>query len=219
MIVVFDLDYTLLDTERFKVCLCAALEISLDSFQAHSVSLFSGSEAGGSPRHYDLLEHVEFLSHGDPGLKHYLSGRCESLVHSQMDHFLYPGAISAVQKFRDARWEVHLMTLGSPAFQAWKVSGLTTLEPLLHRKVFVGTRKVDFLKEYLENGDRTLFINDNARESLEILESLPTLRLALIDGGYCHNTNHSLPLFKLDQISPSHFSNAVGDDERFLKGL
>lgn len=219
MIVVFDLDYTLLDTEQFKLCLCSALEISPDTFKAHSVSLFSDSGAGGSPRHYDLLEHLDFLSQGDPGRKHYLSVRCENLVRSQMDRFLYPGAIAAVRQFRDAQWEVHLMTLGSPAFQAWKVSGLTTLEPLLHRKVFVGTRKVDYLKYYLESGERTLFINDNARESLEILESLPSLRLALIDGGYCHNTDHSLPLFKLDQISPSHFSNAVGDDERFLKGL
>lgn len=203
MTVVFDLDYTLLDTGAFKKALCEALCISLDDFKSHSHQLFSGPPK----KHYSLTEHIDFLAGGNPTRKLELESRCHGQVQSRMDRWLFPESIPAVRRFLDAGWQAHLMTLGLPEFQQWKVEGLKSLSPLLSRKIYVGTEKVEYLADYADSDEPVLFVNDNARESVAILKALPELNLALIDGGYCHNTDHNLPLFKLDQIDPKQFSN------------
>lgn len=202
MTVVFDLDYTLLDTGEFKRCLCEALGITGEDFKAHSVSLFSDP----AHPHYDLDRHIAFLADGEPDRAGDLHDRCRTMVHARMDSFLFPESGKVVRRFHEAGWQVHLMTLGAPAFQEWKVSGLSTILPYFHRTIYVGTRKVEFLADYAKSSEKAIFVNDNARESLEILGELPSLKLALIDGGYCDNAEHNLKRFKLDQITPCLFA-------------
>lgn len=197
--VVFDLDYTLLDTHQFKLSLCSALEITPDDFKAHSVSLFSGP----TNKHYDLNEHIQFLAHGDAQTASQLKQACDQVVQTKMNEFLYSESINILEKFKQNGWDIHLMTLGNPEFQEWKVSGLTQINHYFLKKVFVGTEKVDFLKDYAEID--ALFINDNAKESLKILKKIPDLSLVLVDSGYCRNVEHDLKLFKLDQIDPRTF--------------
>lgn len=203
MTVVFDLDYTLLDTEAFKVALCSTLGITVSEFNDHSKLLFSGPPK----RHYDLRDHIHYLVNSDEDRAQELLEKCNTEVQSRMNEFLFPESRQVVDRFLDAGWEVHLMTLGSPEFQEWKVAGLDSINSKFSKKIYVGTKKVEFLADYAHSDEPVLFVNDNARESVEILQSLPELRLALIDGGYSKNIDHDLEVFKLAQIDPSQFSS------------
>lgn len=203
MTVIFDLDYTLLDTDAFKNALCASLGITIEEFNGHSKELFSGPP----PRHYDLHDHIRYLVGPNSSSIEALHQACDDEIKKRMDKFLFPDSCKLVDNFINAGWDVHLMTLGSPRFQEWKVAGLHSLNSKFSKIIYVGTKKLDFLYDYFKSEDIVLLVNDNARESLEIVQSLPKLAIALVDGGYCHNVDHGLETFKLAQIDPSQFSS------------
>lgn len=163
MTVIFDLDYTLLDTEAFKASMVAALsalgpppERIIEAY-AETVGRKDGTYD------YDPDVHIGLLA-GDlprPGGVREARRAIDGAVRRIREH-LFPGAEALLDSLHDRGIRLVMLTMGNEAWQRRKIaaSGLARFFDVVRT---VPAEKYSVVSEYTDGG-KTVVVNDNGLE-------------------------------------------------------
>ena len=109
--IILDLDYTLLDTARFKAALSRALEMPVAAYdQAYQ----------GFVQDNGLFEPKAFLEGVTTAQQ-----TAFYVVLKKMRSFLYPDTLPFLRQLQQQHWKVTIITYGNQAWQQSKLDGLT----------------------------------------------------------------------------------------------
>lgn len=180
MIVILDLDYTLLDTARFKDALATAFARHGVGREAFDRSYVRTVAAEPPAYDYDIDRHIGFLVDElgcDAGG---LKKDAEMLLDDTVE-YLYPGAREFLVELRGCGAVLVLLTLGNESWQRAKVvrSGLADL---FDEVVTVGAGKENVVSEMVRGRSPVAVINDNADEISKMREAAPSFLYILKRG-------------------------------------
>lgn len=175
MIFIFDLDYTLLDTEKFK------LELSSDlNFQERGLD------------YNNFFEAVK----NDDGLR-----KETEIFLEKIDNFLFPDIEGILLKLKQAGHQLILLSYGDKVFQPMKLEQLE-LGNLFDLVLATSGAKGLELKELRKDfgNDKVIIVNDNAKECLEMKEIVNSAEIFLVKGKYAQNIEHNWEEKALDDL-------------------
>jgi phosphoglycolate phosphatase-like HAD superfamily hydrolase len=191
MIVIFDLDYTLLNTNLLKKRLEKIF--SRQNFKADYKKYFKDKGVNFDYKRYlDLLKDHKRIDQGEEKkLKlHYAN------LLKKMNDYLFSGVGRILRDFKKAGAKLILVTFGHKDWQAAKVKNLKI------KKYFdiiayeeKDKAKSKLLKKLNRSRRKVLIINDNAKEIKQMKNILgPEAGIILIDGPYAKNIKHNWPI-------------------------
>ncbi len=193
MIVVFDLDYTLLDTKKFKEGLIEVLEISPEIF-AETYKIFRND----SETVYNFEKHIDYLvEQGELPIKRkdIVKNNVEKFL-EKIDEYLFPESVEVLKGLKKKNAELVLLTFGNKEWQQKKVDRLK-IKKYFDEIILTDTDKeksLDFLKSKRE---KKYIINDNAKECDLIKKVIPQSEIILVNGPYSDNIEHDFEIYKL----------------------
>ncbi|MCD4693780.1 HAD family hydrolase [bacterium] len=187
MIAIFDLDYTLLDTNMFKEKLAQAMEISEKDYNSTYTDFFYKKNNIRLPYHPSI--HLNYLIKKNKvslDRKEVIEKNILKVVEN-INKMLFIDAEKVLQEIKKRGYELILITWGNGEWQKLKIDNLKI------KKYFNKIIRVDKSKEkcidFLENSDdRKIIINDNLKESLKLKEKLKSSEIFLIKSK--HSRNH-----------------------------
>lgn len=191
MIIIFDLDNTLLNTAAVKRKLAWVLGITPQKFQ----ETYYLSNQKGKYNFYRHLECVSRLDEKDE--KKCLSNL--NKVMKNLDKYLYKNSESLIKNLAKEKNYLILLTYGNRKWQKEKVKNLK-IKKYFKKIIFAEKCKshsLDFLKTSKE---RIIFVNDNAKECKKIKKIYPNIEIFLVDGKYAHNIKHDFKINKLKNV-------------------
>jgi hypothetical protein len=163
---IFDLDYTLLNTEAmresFRHILADAMSVTKDQFE-------SAEEAATA---HDTLFNLDRFLHALLPLSDDRD-RAREYIDSVMengDRFLYSDAIQELHRLAQHQHELVLLTFGDKAWQQYKIEH-TQIPQLIPRIEYVDTKKSHAVD--LFNAQDIVCINDKGTEIDELNEAFP----------------------------------------------
>lgn len=192
MIIIFDLDYTLLDTSAFKNKLASALGITQKEFQETYNRLKHQKET------YNFGDHLNSVSNLKTINKKKAVDNLNILLKG-INRFAYKDAEIVLKKLFKKKYKLILLTYGNKNWQRMKIKNLK-IKKYFKKIIFTDTCKshaLDFLKTVKE---KIVFVNDNAKECKKIKKIYPSLEIFLIDGKYSKNTKHNFKVHKLKDL-------------------
>lgn len=201
MIVVFDLDYTLLDTKRFKNDLAnQVFGLSTEEFCDSYNNNFKAKK-----ENYNLESHLQYLLRDNKIKPENIDGirREFNRFIAGIDGYLFPEAEEVIQKFKNQNNKLMLLSFGDKGWQEMKINHLK-IHHFFDRIEYEEKNKKesDFLQELKDMSEEVLVINDNLKESHEMMEILREegveCKNIVIDGPYSKDCN---PETKIDNIA------------------
>lgn len=197
MKIIFDLDYTLLDTSRFKKKLADIF--AQEDFYADYKKYFKSQNIN-----FDFEKYLDILK-----AENRLDGRREKELRlelkaliGQMDNYLFKDAVKVLKYFKNSGAELILITFGDKKWQENKVKNLS-LGRYFKQIIFAEKDKAnsEYLKSLKNTRQKVLIINDNAKEAREIVKIIgKKTKVFLIDGPYVKNIKHNWPVRKLAEL-------------------
>lgn len=192
MIIIFDLDRTLFDTEKLKKDIANVLNISNKQYNKDCKKYFTDKEKVYNP--YELLRILKSEKRIS-SIKDYKE-KLEGLL-AVNNRYLFPGAIDAIKKFKKQGDKLILISVGYKLWQKKKINSLS-LKKYFNRIIILEREKyknLGFLKnDPSADGDKILIINDNAGESLDMKKAIGECEVCLIRGPYSKNIKHNFKL-------------------------
>lgn len=193
MIVIFDLDYTLFNTNKLKGDIAKILNIGIEQYNNICKRCFSDKNKVYNP--YELLRILKSEKR-IPSVKNYKE-KIENLL-KHANKYLHDGALAAVKKFNKRGDKLVLLSVGYKKWQHKKISGLKikkyfNLIVILEKDKY---KNLDFLKK--ENDD-VLIINDDAGEILDMKKAIGKCEICLIHGPYSKNVKHNFNSYKIKE--------------------
>lgn len=119
MIIIFDLDYTLLDTMKFKSALARALEISLKMYNNDYDKYFKQTKTN-----YSLTKHLSILRQKKAIKDEKRVKENISKLWQNIDKFLFLGADKVLHDLKSKNHQLFLITFGEKGWQKEKVKNL-----------------------------------------------------------------------------------------------
>lgn len=180
MKIVFDLDYTLLDTVKFKEALVVAIGADakvFDSVYKEAVERNKGLFDPGVL--FATLKERGVLTDDAAGPAR---ERFDDVLETTED-YLYDGAkelVAALGKHPEA--EVDLMTFGAKDWQQAKVER-SGLAKMFKNVLYAESDKKGFIRKLGEGHDEVYVVNDNGKEMEEMHEAAPEFNYILKTGG------------------------------------
>jgi len=197
MKVIFDLDYTLLDTDKFKEKL---VEIFKDQdFYADYKKYFEDS--GLSFDYEKYLALLKYAGKIDGAAEKEIRFKLTELM-KKLDDYLRPDAENVLKYFHQEGAELILITFGEKNWQQEKVKSLD-IKKYFDRIRFEdkNKNKSAWLKLLKNKSEEILIINDNAKEAKEMVKILgKKAKVFLIDGPYSRNIKHNWPINKISGL-------------------
>lgn len=189
MINIFDLDYTLMDTTKFKKDLASVFDMSVDKWDKSYYKHFKSKGVNYSiDKHLDILKEEGFIkSEGE------IKNKFNELL-KEIDDYLFPGAKEVLEKLKERGDELVLATFGDMGWQKLKVDSLK-IKNLFDKVILEDKRKdKNQLINELKNKETTSF-NDNADE-LDRMKKLlgEKARGYLVKGPYSKNIKHDMEI-------------------------
>lgn len=195
MIVIFDLDYTLLDSKKFKAGEAAVLEISTKEYTATCEEIFKSKKI-----HYNLAKHLDYLI--NKGLikteeRRNMNRRIRKFL-ERIDDYLFPQAEKVLSKLQKRGDTLILLTYGDKQWQKIKVKNLK-IKKYFKKIIFIEDKKEKALDFLSGTKEKVLIINDKAQECLEMKKKIKQAEIFLVKGPYSHNIEHDLSVHRLEE--------------------
>lgn len=182
MTIIFDLDYTLLDTKKFKAGLARTLGLNIDDFKR---SYFKNKKIN-----YNLNKHLKILNQKETiKIKEFLK---------KLDKYLFPESINVIKKLKKNN-KLILLSFGDKAWQKQKINNLS-IKDYFDEIILTDKNKIEALKPFLNTKERILIVNDNAREALEMKKVLKNCDILLTKGPYSDNIKHNEKIHSLSEL-------------------
>ncbi|MFC1678499.1 HAD family hydrolase [Patescibacteria group bacterium] len=196
MTIVFDLDYTLLNTLRFEEELAKALTLDFEEYRQSSKKYFDVQGIN-----YNAYKHIGFLLHDDKLTKQQnsvIKNNILTLLKSTND-YLFGEAEDLLKNIKEAGHKIILLTLGDPVWQGMKINYLKINK--YFDKIMLTDKDKEKVIDFLKNEkERVILVNDNAQESLKIKKVLGNIRIILIKGPHSKNIKHNLKIHELKNV-------------------
>ncbi len=198
MKVIFDLDYTLLDTIKLKKDLAKVLGLSAEEYNEQYKKFFKDRGINWNlERHLEILRTEKGISKDEEeAIRHNFTELLK-----KMDEYLLPGAEETLRKYKRKGDELILATFGDIDWHKLKVENSKVLMRNLDHIIYEDKDKTKnaYLRFLRDSGENILIVNDNAKESFELLKLLgKNSELRLVDGPYARNVEHN---HKIENIS------------------
>lgn len=180
MKVIFDLDYTLLDTVKFKEKMSDIF--GQEDFKADYEKYFKSRGINFDCDKYLAILKAEGRIDGAREKK--LRLELEKLI-SNIDNYLKSDAENVLKHFQGIGAELILITFGNKKWQEEKVKNLSIAKyffNIIYEEK--DKHKSEYLKSLSGGDDEILIINDNLAEAEEMLKILKRGELLLVRGPY-----------------------------------
>lgn len=179
MKIIFDLDYTLLDTAEFKSKMA---EILGENFKADYEKYFKSKGINFNIDDY-LLILKKNRGIDDENLKK-MRSEIDELFYD-IDDYLKFGVENALEHFKKRGDELILLTFGYKQWQKKKIDNLS-IKKYFDEIIFEDKdkSKSEYLKLLGEKDEEVLVINDNLSEAEQMLKILKKGELRLVKGPY-----------------------------------
>ena len=201
MKIIFDLDYTLLDTGRFKKKL-AEIFIKED-FQADYKKYFKDEGVN-----FDFEKYLTILKGQGR-----LDGRREKELRlnlaellARLDNYLFKETGRVLKDLKAGGAELILLTFGDKKWQEIKANNLS-VSRYFNKIIFEEKAKAggEYLKSLKNAGAEVLIVNDNAEETKAIVKIIGRkTRVFLINGPYAENIKHHWPINNIGKLKYDH---------------
>lgn len=193
MIIIFDFDYTLFDTVKFRADLTGVLGVSAKKFAESYNKFFKRKKT-----HYNFESHLEKLVKDGTIRKSEIKAVKKRMfdVLNQINRYLFPEAENILKKFKEKGHALVLITCGDLKWQKAKLNKLKIKKYFSKIIITDGNkaRCLGFIKKTREN---IIIINDNARESFRMKKILGKGEIFLIKGPHSDNIKHKLNVYSL----------------------
>lgn len=195
MIIVFDLDYTLFDAEKFRKGLAPVFNMSEFEHEEVYKKIFKNKN-----RHYNAYDLIEILfQNGKMNKEDVLRARKDLEIYlKSVDDFIFPGSINIIENLKLDGHKLILFSYGDSQWQNAKIDNLFLKKYFFEIVVTeeLKYRNLDFL---INKPEKKIIINDNAEENLILKKYLNNSDFFLVKGPYCHNIEHNFKVYSLDQ--------------------
>jgi FMN phosphatase YigB (HAD superfamily) len=197
MKIIFDMDYTLLDTKRFQDELAGIF--SREDYKSDYKRYFKDKGIN-----FDFEKYLDILkSEGriDSEREEELRLKLGELTRN-MDNYLYPKVENVLKYFKESGVELILITFGNKKWQKEKVKNLSVKKYFSRISFEEENKGRSKLLKLLKTGrEEVLIINDNAEEAKEMVKiSGKKAKVFLIDGPYAKNIKHGWPIYKMNEL-------------------
>ncbi len=196
MILLFDLDHTLLDIERFKADKSKVFKLTFEENEAHGQELFKKHGVGYNPfKHIKFLKDSGHIKNNEEENK--IKEEFEKLV-KNTDNYLFPGAEDTLAYLKGRGYKMVLMTFGDPQMQQPKIDS-SCIKKYFEKIICEEKDKTqnDFLKELANSNEEVLIINDRADQSLAMQKAIgENAKIFLVKGPYSKDAEHSEKIHK-----------------------
>lgn len=196
MILLFDLDRTLINTEKFKKSLSIIFGISLKEYESNVNDFFRKTG-----KHYTPEVHIKVLKK----LKHIKTVAEEKIILEKynkllkrMDEHLFPGTENILNNLKKQGHILFLITLGVPSSQKRKINN-SCLKKYFKKIIYETKNKSQnkFIKQLAKLNKDILIINDKAEEAIAIKKAIgEKAQIYLVDGPHSKNTTHTEKIYK-----------------------
>lgn len=207
MIIIFDLDYTLLDTARFKRDgLALFFNMNETGFKDYYKKNFKDKGINYSPK-----KHLEILGWGEEELVAKLN-EFDRWLEKEISRYLFPEAEEILNKLKQAGHKIILASFGDEEFQKQKIS-ILKINQLSVREFFDEVIISDKIKAELAElkrfqGEDVLVVDDNLREAAALKEVLgDKCEIFLIDGPYAREEGYYMTPHSLKELAEKFFSD------------
>lgn len=179
MKIIFDLDYTLLDTAEFK---CKMAEILGENFKADYEKYFKSKGINFNIDDYLLI--LKKNGRIDDKILKKMRSEIDELFYD-IDDYLKFGVEKTLEYFKKRGDELILITFGYKQWQEKKVDNLS-IKKYFDEIIFEDKdkSKSEYLKSLGEKDEEILIINDNLCEAEQMLKILKKGELRLVKGPY-----------------------------------
>ena len=196
MILLFDLDRTLINNEKLEKELCNIFGISAKEYYSHVDLFFKKKSVHYSPEaHIKLLRkigHIKTKSEEKEANDLY------NKLLKKTNSYLFPEVKETLTILKKHGHRLILITLGTPSAQKKKVrnSGIKKyFEKIIYEKKNKSQNK--FINQLAKLDQEILIINDKADESLAIQKMLgKKAKIFLINSTHSKNTKHNEKIYK-----------------------
>ncbi len=190
MILLFDLDHTILDVEKFKEDKSRLFGLTKEENEKQGHDLFKKHGKG-----YNPYQHIKFLRD---------SGHIKSDAHAEeltkkfnesiknTDDYLFGESEDTLSYLKNKGYKMILMTFGDLQMQKPKIEN-SRIKKYFDEIIYSEKEKTenDLLKELATSGEDVLIINDRAEQSLAMKEIIgPKAKIFLVKGPYSNDADH-----------------------------
>lgn len=191
MLIILDLDYTLLNTRKFKKGLARSLGLSMKKFNESYKKLFTDNSLP-----YDPRKHIN-----ETGRTCEASALVEkvNVFLKTIDKYLFPEAEKILKEFKNRGYRLILLTYGNLKWQERKIEN-SKIKKYFDKFIFTDKAKEDEIKFLKNNDEEIIIVNDNARECAEIKKFLGKGKVFLIRGPYSDNVKHNFRKHSLTDL-------------------
>lgn len=205
MIIIFDLDYTLFDTDKFKHDgLALFFNMNEAEFKDYYKKNFKDKGINYSPK-----KHLQGLGWSYKEMMAKLN-EFDNWLEKEISRYLFPGAERILNRLKQADHKIILATFGDQEFQeqkisALKINGISAKE--FFNEVIISDKVKAELKELrcFQGGD-VLLVDDNLREAVELKEILgDKCEIFLIDGPYARYREYDIAPHNLKELARKFF--------------
>lgn len=195
MIVIFDLDYTLLDTNKLKDGLVNVFGLTKRQYSLDYDRIYTKKKT-----HYSPYKHLKLLAR---------EGRILSLTKTKkklenlikgLNKYLFVYSEDVLKKFKKRGDVLVLMSIGDKAWQKKKIDNLK-IKKYFDKIIILDKKKyqnLGFLKKSNPPvGSDILIINDNAKETLKMKKAIGKCVVCLVRGPYSRNVKHNFKIYNI----------------------
>ena len=166
-ITIFDLDHTLLDSNRLKDEIAGVLDMSVDDYNKSYKDHFSKKNIN-----YSFKEHLKILKDSN---FFKLDGDYEKVQRDfdnkfkEMDYLINDGSLDLIASEKAKKHKTILVTFGDIQWQEEKISRLRKLKELFREDdVFcIDEDKANYISELYKEENKYIIINDNIEETIK----------------------------------------------------